>query len=233
MATVVQRLRSIPQRPINRYSRLDNEPLKVLRLATASAKSLADVLGISAQLAEQIVSHRKKLPLGRCTDLYAIPGANRAAVERIRRRSLFESDNCAIITDLSPLTGRIMSHRPFAFRLGFAAVPKAQPVLARVAVEWAGRPFILEQGITKVNRKAGCVEVRFDRKHTLPPGPAVFRAVLSTRQGGQAEFRTTCIVLPSNPFSLSLSPSGSFVTGSFSARGVRNGNAFDTSIDVS
>lgn len=232
MATVVKTLHSIPQRPINRYSRLDNEPLKVLRLATANAKSMTDVLGISARLAEQIVSYRKKFPLGRRTDLYAIPGADRAGVERIRRRSLLESDNCAIITDLSPLTGRIMSHRPFALRLGFAAVPKAQPVLARVAVEWAGRPFVVEQRITPANLKAGCVDVRFDRKHTLPPGVAVFRAVLSTRQGGQAEFRATSIVLPSNPFSLSLSPSGSFVTGTFSARGVRNGNAFDTGVDV-
>ena len=42
----------------------------------------------------------------------------------------------------------------------------------------------------------------------------------------------TCVVLPSNPFTVSLSPEGGFVTGSFSARGVRNGNAFDTGIGV-
>ncbi len=164
--------------------------------------------------------------------MQALLQANRAAVARIRRRALLDDDLHAVITDVSPAAGRVMSQRPFALRLQFASVPAAPPVLARVAVEWAGRPFAVEQRVTPANVRAGYVDVRFDRKRTLPPGPAVFRASLATRQGGRAEFRVTCMVLPSNPFSLSLSPSGSFVTGSFSARGVRSGNAFDTGIAV-
>src|SRR5262249_17767002 len=131
-----------------------------------------------------------------------------------------------------PKAGRVMSNRPFAIRVQFASVPAAPPILARIAVEWAGRPFVVEQRVTPANVRAGYVDVRFDRSRTLPAGPAVFRAALATRQGGKAEFRVTCMVLPSNPFSLSLSPSGSFVTGTFIARGVRSGQAYDRGIAV-
>jgi hypothetical protein len=233
MATVVQQTRrSTPQRPINRFSPLDNQPVAILRLLTASAANMRSVIGIPAQLAKEIVAARKRHPIRRPIDLYAVRGARREAVERIRRRSLLEDDVHVVITDCAPASGRVMSRRPFAMRLLFASVPAAPPVLARVAVEWAGHPFVVEQRVTPANVRAGYVDVRFNRARTLPPGPAVFRATLATRQGGQAEFRTTCMVLPSNPFALSLSPSGTFVTGTFSARGVRNGNAFDTGIAV-
>lgn len=183
MATVVRTTQRIPQRSINRFSALDNEPARVLNLATANLKSLVTVLGISARLAKQIVRIRKKHPLRTHADLYAIPGANRAAVERIRRRSLLEGDTCAIITDVLPTNRRIMSYRPFILRVSFVAGPAAPPVLARVAVEWAGKPFHLEQRTTRANLLAGYVDVKFDRKHTLPSGPAVFRATLFNSTG--------------------------------------------------
>ncbi len=232
MATAVRRARSIPQRPINRFSPLDDQPTTVLRLATATAAKMRAVLGIPAGLAREIVAARRRTRLDRQIDLHGVRGANRAVIERIRRRTLFDSDAHAVITDLSPDGGRVMSRRPFDMRLQFTSVPAAAPILARIGVEWAGRPFVVEQRVKPANVRTGYVDVRFDRAHTLPPGPAVFRATLATGRGGVAAFRTTCMVLPSNPFSLSLSPSGTFVTGTFSARAVRNGNAFDTGIAV-
>ena len=232
MPTVASRGRAVPQRPLNRFSPLDNQPAAFLRLATASAARMTEVLGIRSGLAKEIVAARRRRPLSRPIDLQSLDGINRAAMERIRRRSLLEGDRHAIITDMSPARGRIMSGRRFAIRLHFTAVPNAPPALARVAVEWAGRPFVVEQRVTPADLREGYLDVRFDRRRTLPSGPAVFRAALSTKQGGESEFRTTCMVLPSNPFSLSLSPSGSFVTGTFSARAVRSGNAFDTGIGV-
>ncbi len=233
MATVVQNIRSNqPQRPINRFSSLDNQPMAVLRLATATATAIEKVLGVSSRVAKEIVATRRRRTLGGLADLQALGRANRGARERIRRRSLLEDDVHAVLTEVAPAAGRVMSHKPFALRLHFVSVPAAPPVLARVAVEWAGRPFVIEQRVTPANVRKGYVDVQFNRRRTLPPGPAIFRTMLATRQGGQAEFRVTCMVLPSNPFSLTLSPSGSFVTGTFSARGVRNGNAFDTGIAV-
>jgi Matrixin len=233
MATVVANTRrSIPQRPINRFSPLDNQPTTILRLATASAAQMTAVLGISPSLAREIVAARRRWPVDRQIDLNALRRSNRAAIECVRRRGLLEGDTHVVITDVSPSAGRVMSDRAFAMRLQFASVPAAPPILARIAVEWAGRPFVVEQRVTQANVRAGYVDVRFDRARTLPAGPAVFRAALSTGQGGEAKFRVTCMVLPSNPFSLSLSPSGSFVTGTFSARGVRSGNAYDTGIAV-
>src|SRR5215470_657521 len=233
MATVVQNTHSNqPQRSINRFSPLDDQPMAVLRLATATATAIEKVLGVSSRVAKEIVVARRRRTLGGLADLQVLGGTNRGARERIRRRSLLEDDVHAVITEVAPAAGRVMSHKPFALRLHFVSVPAAPPVLARVAVEWAGRPFVVEQHVTPANVRKGYVDVQFNRRRTLPPGPAIFRTMLATRQGGQAEFRITCMVLPSNPFSLTLSPSGSFVTGTFSARGVRNGNAFDTSIAV-
>jgi hypothetical protein len=233
MATVVRNIRSnIPQRPVNRYSPLDNQPLAVLRLAVATAAAMQKVLGVSSRVAKEIVAVRRRKTLRGLADLQALRRANRVARERIRRRGLLEDDTYAVITEVAPTAGRVMSDRPFALRLHFVSVPAAPPVLARVAVEWAGRAFVVEQRVTPASVRRGYVDVVFNRRRTLPPGPTVFRTMLATRQGGQAEFRVTCMVLPSNPFSLSLSPSGSFVTGSFSARGVRNGSAFDTGIAV-
>lgn len=163
MATSAESSQPVPPRPINRYSALDNEPQHVVKLASASAKFMAETLGISVQLAKQIVASRKTVALRKHIDLFAIEGAKRIDVERIRRRSLLEGDTFAVITDVSPVGARIMSGRPFALRMVFASVPGAPPLLARVALEWAGKPFVIEQKITRANQNAGYVDVRFDR----------------------------------------------------------------------
>lgn len=61
--------------------------------------------------------------------------------------------------------------------------------------------------------------MEFDETRTLPVGPAEFLVALYRLDGAQASFRKTFYVLPSNPLSLSLSPAGATVTGTWSARG--------------
>jgi hypothetical protein len=232
MATTSLKTKLVPQRPINRFSVLDNEPVQIVHLGSATAIEISKVAGISEDLAKSLVAFRKEQPIRKVTDLYAIEGVNRSSVEQLRRKGLLEADDHCIITDLKPAAGKVMSDKPFALRISFAASARAMPVLASVNVEWAGERFVIEQRITPANHRSGYVDVLFDRKHTLPKGLAVFRATLSTRNGAQATFRITCVVLPSNPFSLALSPDVNFVTGTYSARAVRNGNAYDTSIGV-
>jgi hypothetical protein len=117
-------------------------------------------------------------------------------------------------------------------RVSFSASSVSAPVLASVRVEWAGKAFLVEKAIAPREASSGSFLVRFNKRQTLPTGPAVLRTTIFSKTGAQAEFRVTCFVLPSNPFALSLSPNGSFVTGTFSARGVRNGNAYDTGVAV-
>jgi hypothetical protein len=230
MATTSLDTKLLPQRPINRFSELDNEPVQVLLLSSASALEISKVAGISKETANRIVASRKRRPIRELTDLYAVSGLDRSAIERLRRKGLFDTDDHCIITDVTPVAGRVMSQKPFGLRIAFAAAEKAKPVFAQVNVEWAGDRFIVERRITGTNHRSGYVDVPFDRNHTLPTGSAVFRATLSTGKGAQAAFRISCAVLPSNPFSLALSPNANFVTGTYSARAVRNGNAYDTSI---
>jgi Helix-hairpin-helix motif/Matrixin len=232
VATTSLETKLVPQRPINRFSVLDNDPVQILLLGSATATEIAKVAGISPASAKSLVEFRKKHPIRSLTDLYVLEGMNKAAVERLRRKGLLDTDDHCIITDVAPVEGKVMSDKPFALRISFTASERAVPVLASVNVEWAGETFIMEQRVTPANHRAGYVDVLFDRKHTLPTGLAVFRATLSTRRGAQGTFRITCVVLPSNPFSLSLSPDVNFVTGTYSARAVRSGSAYDTSIGV-
>ncbi len=101
-----------------------------------------------------------------------------------------------------------------------------------MGVEWAGEPFVVEQLLTPDDLVRRFVDVAFDDEQTLPTGSAVFHVRLMNAIGGEARFRVTCVVLPSNPLALVLGPDVAYVTGTWSARGVRHGNAFDTGIAV-
>jgi hypothetical protein len=125
----------------------------------------------------------------------------------------------------------LMSGRPFQLEVSFATGAPRSAVL-EVLVEWAGRPFTVQRTLSAKDTAAGRAVIRFSRRQTLPVGPATFNVRLDTSQGASARFRVTCAVLPSNPFSLSVSPRDNFVTGSFSARAVRQGSSFVTVVTV-
>ncbi|HET9377934.1 MAG TPA: matrixin family metalloprotease [Chthoniobacterales bacterium] len=221
----------VAQRPINRYSSLDNAPVRVGLLTSASERDLIVLAGIPKEAASRLVALRRKGPLRSTYDLLGEGGISQTDLERIRRSVLFFEDPRLVITDVVPSAGRIMSERSFAIRVQFAAVA-SPPIFVRVEVEWAGEPFLVEKKVSARDRRGGFVSIPFGKRQTLPAGPAVFRVALTNGTGAQAKFRITCVVLPSNPFSLGLAPKSDFVTGTFSARGVRDGNAYNTSISV-
>src|SRR4051812_2224591 len=221
----------IPQRPINRYSVLDDEPIRVFAIRARELEALYKELRLQRPAVEQIASFAEatRTPI---SALGAVEGLPLAERERIRRVGIFGQDARLAITDLEPADGRVMSDRPFATRVHFAGSALHPPRLVSIRVEWLGEPFVTEQLIGPADIEAGYVDVRFGEDQTLPACVATFRASIWNSAGSEAKFRTTCVVLPSNPFSLSLAPSGDFVTGTWSARGVRHGDAFDTSIAV-
>lgn len=125
-----------------------------------------------------------------------------------------------------------MSEKAFALRVSFVAGVAARPRLVSVAVSWEGDPFVVERLVSKADLKRGYADVRFGKDQTLPTGPARFDVDLFGEAGAQSSFTVTCAVLPSNPFSLSLSPRIHHLTGTNGARAVRAGNSFFTPVTV-
>lgn len=223
--------RLIPQRPINRYSILDDEPIRVFAIQGLELEAWSKELRLQRSVAQQIASFAEatRTPI---SALGAIEGLQLVDLEEIRRLGIFGQDTRMAITNLEPIDGRVMSDRAFAMRVHFVSSSLHPPRLVSIQVEWLGEPFVTEQLIGPAEIRAGFVDVRFGEDQTLPPCVATFRTSIWNAVGSEARFRTTCFVLPSNPFSLSLAPTGDFVTGTWSARGVRHGDAFDTGIAV-
>jgi hypothetical protein len=135
-----------------------------------------------------------------------------------------------VILDVQP-TAVVMSDQPFQLRVKFAAQTPDDGVIS-VVTSWAGLPFVVERRIDAGDHERGYADVEFGEDQSLPTGRATFTVNLITESGAQAAFTLTCAVLPSNPFTLGLSPRDNFVTGTFSARAVRVNSAYNTSISV-
>lgn len=223
--------RRFESRPLNRFGILDSTPVDVAQLGRADAALINRITGVTPAAARKLVAYRRKRPLRSVDDLASLRLSPRN-VERLRRSGLFEDDHRLVITDVRPHPARIMSDRPYTLRVSFAAGGRAHARLVSIRVSWVGEPFVVERLVAARDRKAGFLDVRFGRGHRLPPGPARFDVDLFGASGAQASHGVTCAVLPSNPLSLSLSPNAHFVTGTFSARGVREGGNFTTTINV-
>ncbi|HEX6701612.1 MAG TPA: hypothetical protein VF101_12870 [Gaiellaceae bacterium] len=204
--------------------------MPVVHLATATPKQIASAGRVSAKVAQQVARGRKARPLRSPDDLLAL-GLPFGQLEKLRRVALLEADSRLVITDVVP-PRPIMSEKPFVVRVSFAGGGESRPRLASARVSWAGEPFVVEHLVEAADAKRGAVDVRFGAGQTLPAGPARFDVDLFGEGGAQASFRVTCLVFPSNPLSVSLSPNAHFVTGTFSARGVRDGANYTTSINV-
>ena len=217
-------------RPPTRYGAFDSTPLEVRSLRDHTPRSLERAASLQPDAARRLRTLARRGAVRSAADLLAA-GLTRAEVDRVGRATLLEDDPRVVISDVQPDQGPIMSDRPFGLRVGYAA-GRPPSGIVRVVTEWAGEPFVVEQELDAQESTTGKTVVTFDEQQTLPVGPAVFTVSLLTRHGAAASFRLTCAVLPSNPFSLSVAPRDNFVTGSWSARAVRAGDAFATDVTV-
>jgi len=135
-----------------------------------------------------------------------------------------------VILDVQPVE-RVMSGRPFQLRVRLLGEAAGDGVIS-VLTSWAGIPFVVERRIGAADYENGYADVEFAAEQSLPPGPATFHVGLINESGAQAGFTISVAVLPSNPFSLRLSPRDNFVTGTFSARAVKSGGAYQTDVTV-
>jgi hypothetical protein len=217
---------------LNRLAPWDSAPVSVVALSRATVEQIRKAAGVPVAAARAVVAARRARPLTSVWSLTALAKVSVADRERLQRRGLLAGDTRIAITEVVPAAGTIMSERPFALGVSFAAGDAAEPVLVSVAVRWAGEPFVVEQRLSPREIGAGRVDVKFGQGQTLPTGPAAFAVSIVGAGGAQAVFRTSCAVLPSNPFSLGVSPDVDFVTGTFSARAVRSGGSFVTHVRV-
>jgi hypothetical protein len=148
------------------------------------------------------------------------------AAEAERRLSPGE----VVILDVQPVE-RVMSDHPFRLRVHLAAHTPGDGIIS-VLTSWAGSPFVLERRVAAADYERGYADVEFSTEQTLPSGPATFHVGLIAESGAQTDFTVSVAVLPSNPFTLRISPRDFFVTGSFSLRAVKVGAAYETHLTV-
>ncbi|MDQ1739949.1 MAG: hypothetical protein QOE53_1601 [Pseudonocardiales bacterium] len=222
--------RAVPQRPISRFGLLDDSPRQVATLAgldpAALRKQVGGRLSAATKLADQLRVAAEPV-IGS-----ALASSVPAVRERLLRTLIHPADRRLAILDVTPVNGPVMSDRPFDLRVVFAAAALVPPRLVSVRVDWAGESFVNELRLDAAAAQAGQVDVHFDEEQTLPVGAATFTVTLFNAAGSASTFVTTSGVLPSNPFSMLLGPHQDFVTGSWSARAVRHGDAYDTGIAV-
>jgi hypothetical protein len=228
--TSIASARKILVRPIARYSPYDSVPRDIRILDRHTAAAVVKAGGVRRSVARRLTIAARRGPLRSAAQLAAL-GLSIRDVRLLTGACLFQDDPRVAIRDVQPARGRIMSGRPFRLEISFAVAVKCTGFL-RIVVEWAGLPFTVERVLSAKEMAKGKVSVAFSARRSLPVGPATFHASLYTDRGSQTSFRVTCAVLPSNPFSLSVSPRDNFVTGSFSARAVRQGSSFVTVIGV-
>ena len=196
---------------------VDSAPVSVVALSRATVEQIRKTAGVPVAAARAVVAARRARPLTSVWSLTTLAKVSVADRERLQRRGLLAGDTRIAITDVVPAARTIMSERPFALRVSFAAGDAAEPVLVSVAVRWAGEPFVVEQRLSPREVARPRRRERSGRARRFRQGAAAFAVSIFGAGGAQAVFRTSCAVLPSNPFSLGVSPDVDFVTGTFSA----------------
>jgi hypothetical protein len=228
------RLKELPGWPANAYGEDNSEPFARIRLEAADRALLREKLRLSAKQVRALLAADKRKRVLRPNDLQKITGLSRAARQTLEHRLLFDDDRNIYIDDVTVEEGYVFSDRPFRVQVQFTNPGEKPAALAAVTVSWAGQPFTVEKKLTEEEAQQGMAVVEFDGKSTLPVGHAQFLVALYRADGAQASFQKSYWVLPSNPLSLTLSPAGATVTGTWSARGeyIGTGDRFVTSVTV-
>lgn len=217
-ATTVIKKARLGSRPVDRYGTVDSDSFVLVDLQRASKPTLRRELRIKAALADSLIEQRKRARLTPAALARAQPRLT-SALAKLHGCAFYADETPLHIVDVVPQKNRVMSDKSFTLDISFQNVGQAQVALASVTVHWAGDPFVVQQRVTRAESKKGFARIGFDRKHSLPVGQAEFLVALYREDGAQDTFRRNVFVLPSNPLSLTLSPAGATVTGSWSARG--------------
>jgi hypothetical protein len=219
-------------RPANAYSVLDSTPRVFLDINKAGKDDLVKTLKISPKIAQSIINWRNKKPIIDTSDLRLIKGISDRVFKTIHANYITAGDSSLRIVDVSIEDGYVYSDKPFKLRIQFLNGSESPVAFVVVRADWMGEPFEVEQLVE--DSTSGIALIEFDSERTFPVGQAEFNIAIYREDGARADFRRTVFVLPSNPLSLSLSPAGATVTGTWSARGAyqRSSDTFLTECEV-
>ena len=211
--------KSLKTRPANAFGIYDSVPFALVDINTADKKELIKQLDLTSKVAEGIISLRQQKPITDIRSLTIVKGLSPKIYSRIKQRIMVAGEASLCVLDVTSVQDYIYSHQPFILRIRFANPSEERVAVASATVLWGGQSFLVEKEITETQSREGVIEIDFDEQRTLPVGPAQFLIALYRIDGAQASFRKTFYILPHNPISLSLSPAGATVTGTWSARG--------------
>ena len=228
------RTRVTPSWPANFYGIHNSEPFARIKLGLVDKALLREKLGLTAKQVQTLLTEHKRKNLQSPEGLKRISRFSETVIQRLRHRLLFDDDHGIYIDDVTAEDSYVFSNQPFRLKVQFNNRGEDSAGLASVTVLWAGRPFTVEKKITEEEAQQGVAMVEFDKRRTLPVGHVQFLVALYRTDGAQASFQKSFWVLPSNPLSLSLSPAGATVTGTWSARGeyVGAGDRYVTQVTV-
>lgn len=217
--TTIITVKKLPTRPANAFGENDSTPHAYFDLSRVKPSELSKRLGISAKEATALLKAHKAAPILESSQLDGVKGLSKRSTERLRTRLLLSGDTGIYISDVTVRDRFLFSNTAFELTAAFVNRSASPAAILSVTVLWNGEPFVVEKEVTKEEAERGETSLIFDEHRTLPVGQAEFLVVLYRADGAQATFRKTYWVLPSNPLSLSLSPAGATVTGTWSARG--------------
>lgn len=208
--------------PVNRHHKADSAPFLAVNLAKAKPEDLRKQLKVSKSNALKTLKLLKENPEASIALLTIVNKINVRDAQKLRRNVLTPSDTRFAIQDVRPAQKYLWSFKQLGFIADIENPAKKELVFLTVTVLWQGKPFTVEKVLQKKDYRNGKITISFNEKQILPPGPATFIVEIYDNNGGKSMFRTTCVVLPSNPLSLSISPRSYFVTGTYSIRGYFN-----------
>jgi len=219
--------------PIDRFHPRDDAKREPLVLSKLDARALQRSLGVPVAVAREVLRLAGGGARWSSGRFPRATGLTPSVLDGLARRTLHPEGARLAIADVRPALSRVMSGVPFALLVDVHAAPGTEAALVHVTVRWAGEAFVVEQEVTAEQRAAGTIRVEFGERQTLPPGPAVFLVSVLGADGSQSNFRASVAVLPSNPLSVTVSPRSDFVTGGWSARGVKeSGDVYRTRVTL-
>lgn len=186
-------------------------PVRKLDVNRASAEELIEQGFAAGAVKKLLGARRRALLLGH--DEIIAAGGFKGRARELAATLVGASRPEVVLLDATAPKGRLFSNTPWSLDIRFAAPTGDKVTLISVDVRWQGRPFTVQQIVTDEESAAGRVTFQADAEHGLPPGPAELCVTLYDDGGGADGCTLGYWVLPSNPFSMFLSPGARAIYG--------------------
>lgn len=179
---------------------------EILDMNQASPDVLLEQLNLPSEAVERIVNLRRERPIRDAADLAEITGLKGKAMSRLAERAVGLLRPQVVLQRAAISGEHLYSDQPWAIQADFLPPNGGQVAVVSLEVRWRGKPFTVQRAVTVEENSAGSVRFDLGKEHALPPGPSEISFTLYDSLGGASSRRIPVWVLPSNPFTLFVSP---------------------------